>query len=106
MRGVELLADYRIGEGIPLCVKLCDPARWGASKRIEPCMKALASRGAAAKSQLTELGKLEADLPTPKASAAGQLQNVRHAIAIIESATDAKPVKSLDELARPARQTD
>ncbi len=62
VRGLQLLAKYRIAEGIPLCVTLCEPNRWGAARRIEPCLKALESYGAAAKPQLPALRKLETAL--------------------------------------------
>jgi hypothetical protein len=101
VRGLELLAKYRIAEGIPLCVQLCDPGRWGASKRIEPCLQALETYGAAAKSQLPELHQLEAILSKPKADGAARLKDVQHAIATIEAATDTTPVRSLNELVLP-----
>jgi hypothetical protein len=103
VRGLELLAKYRISEGVPLCVTLCEPGRWGAGKRIGPCLKALETYGAAAKPELPELHKLEAILSKPKADAHELLPAVRHAIASIESATDTTPLQSLDQLAKPTK---
>jgi len=103
VRGLELLAKYRIAEGVPLCVTLCDPGRWGAAKRIGPCLKALETYGAAAKSQLPELHQLEAMLAKPKVNAAEQVGAVQHAIASIEAATDTTPLQSLDRLARSTK---
>jgi hypothetical protein len=103
VRGLELLAKYRIAEGIPLCVKLCEPTRWGAGKRIEPCLKALESYGAAAKPELPKLRKLASSLSAPKANAADRLKFVMHAISTIEAATDTTPLQNLDNLVRSAK---
>jgi hypothetical protein len=103
VRGLELLAKYHIAEGIPLCVSLCDPGRWGAGKRIGPCLKALESYGAAAKPELPELHKLEVTLSKPKADAHGELPAVEHAITSIEAATDATPLQNLDKLVKPSK---
>ena len=103
VRGLELLAKYRIAEGIPLCVSLCDPGRWGAGKRIGPCLKALESYGAAAKPELPNLHQLEAILSKPKADAHGELPAVEHAITSIEAATDTTPVQNLDKLVTPVK---
>ena len=103
VRGLELLAKYHIAEGVPLCVSLCDPGRWGAAKRIGPCLKALETYGAAAKSQLPKLRQLEATLSKPKANAAEQVKNVQHAIATIEAATDAPRLQGLNQLTVPMK---
>lgn len=98
VRGLELLAKYRIAEGIPLCVSLCDPERWGAARRIGPCLKALESYGAAARPAMPALRELEAMLSKPKANAAQCLPDVQHALKAIDAANDTKPVRSLAEL--------
>ena len=54
----ELLAKHRIEEGLPLCVSLMDPDRWGFDNRVRRCLKSLDLYGGAAKSQLPALQKL------------------------------------------------
>lgn len=98
IRGLELFAKYRIAEGIPLCTQLVEHKRWGEARRIAPLMKILTSYGAAAKSQLPELRRLEAALSEPKANGKDRLEDVRKAIATIEASTDERPVRSLKEL--------
>ena len=59
MSGLEILAKHRIKEGLPLCVSLIEPARWGLKNRIGRCLGALRSYGGAARSTLPELHRLE-----------------------------------------------
>ena len=95
IHGLELLAKYRIAEGIPLCMKLAEPERWGESRRIGQLLKILASYGAAAKTQIPELRKLEATLSAPRANGKDQIEEIRKAIEKIESSTDTAPLRSL-----------
>ncbi len=60
--GLEVLAKHRIEEGLPLCVALIEPARWGLKNRIKRCMAALRLYGGAARSELPRLRKLPAEL--------------------------------------------
>ncbi len=55
LSGLELLAKHRIKEGIPLCVELIGMGRWGLSKRVPTCLKALEAYGGAAKSEIPNL---------------------------------------------------
>ncbi len=99
IRGLELLAKYRIAEGIPLCAQLVEPARWGESRRIGQLLKILVSYGAAAKSQIPELSKLETTLSAPRANGKDRIEDVRKAIATIEASADNAPLRSLKNLA-------
>jgi hypothetical protein len=96
--GLELFAKHRIAEGIPLCTALFDHKRWGESGRIGQLLKILVSYGAAAKSQIPELRKLEADLSAPRANGSDQLEALRKAIATIEASTNNAPLVSLKAL--------
>ena len=60
--GLELLAQNGIAEGLPLCVELIAPDRWGMGNRIESCLNALRLYGGAARDQLDRLKNLQADL--------------------------------------------
>jgi hypothetical protein len=57
--GLELLAKHRIQEGVPLCVSLIEPERWGLKGRINRCLAALQIYGGAAKSEIPKLKNLE-----------------------------------------------
>lgn len=41
LRGLELLAEHRIAEGLPLCVSLIELDRWSADRRFERCLRVL-----------------------------------------------------------------
>lgn len=99
IRGLELLAKYRIAEGIPLCTQLVEHKRWGESRRIGQLLKILVSYGAAAKSQIPELRKLEAALSEPRANGRDRIEEVRQSIKAIEASTDHAPLRSLADLA-------
>jgi len=59
LRGLEILARHRIEEGLALCVSLIAPDRWGLKNRIKPCLASLRLYGAAAKSEIPRLRRLE-----------------------------------------------
>ena len=62
LSGLEILARHRIEEGLPLCVSLIDPGRWGLKGRIDRCLATLRLYGGAAKSEIARLRQLEKDL--------------------------------------------
>ncbi len=56
--GLEVLAKHRIAEGLPWCLDLIDPDRWGMRERVRPCLAALRLYGGAAKSEIPRLREL------------------------------------------------
>lgn len=58
LEGLDLLAKHGIAEGLPFCIDLIDPDRWGMGNRIERCLNALRTYGPAAKSELQNLRAL------------------------------------------------
>ncbi len=62
LAGLEILAGHRIAEGLPLCLDLIDPDRWGMGNRIEPCLEALRQYGGAAKPLVPRLLALQGEL--------------------------------------------
>ena len=62
LSGLEILARHRIEEGLPLCVSLIDPDRWGLANRIKRCLDTLRLYGGAAKSEIPQLRRLEDEL--------------------------------------------
>ncbi len=62
LSGLELFARHGISEGLPMCVALVDPPRWGMGNRIERCLNALGTYGGAARSEIPALRALQAEL--------------------------------------------
>ncbi|HOD83367.1 MAG: hypothetical protein BWX88_02916 [Planctomycetes bacterium ADurb.Bin126] len=58
MAGLELLARYRIREGLAWCVDLMEPDRWGQDDRVPRCLKILARYGPAAAEMLPRLREI------------------------------------------------
>ncbi|MDB4652646.1 DUF6288 domain-containing protein [Akkermansiaceae bacterium] len=62
LAGLDILANHRIKEGMPLCFEVMEIQKWGKAARIPRCLNALASYGGAAKPMLPKLKQLEKDL--------------------------------------------
>ena len=62
LAGLEVLAKHRIAEGVPLCITMIDPERWGMGNRINRCLATLRQYGGAARSEIPRLRKLEGEL--------------------------------------------
>jgi hypothetical protein len=60
--GLEILAKHRIEEGLPLCISLIEPDRWGLKNRVRPCLESLRLYGGAARSEIPRLRRLQEDL--------------------------------------------
>ncbi len=58
LTGLAVLARHRIAEGLPACLDLVDPDRWGMRSRVRPCLDALRVYGGAARSELPRLERL------------------------------------------------
>ena len=66
LSGLEILAKHHIREGLPLCVTLIDPDRWGLNHRIKRCLAALRLYGGAARPEIPRLRQLEKKLAGKK----------------------------------------
>ncbi len=62
MRGLKLLAEHQVAEGLPLCIPMMELDRWGKQDRIRQCLEALALYGGAARQELPALRHLEQQL--------------------------------------------
>lgn len=60
--GLRVLARHRIAEGLPLCLDVADPDRWGFDGRIRGCLDALRAYGGAARPEIPRLRQLAGDL--------------------------------------------
>ncbi len=105
LAGLDLLSRLHIREGMTLCVSVLEPARWGAGKRVEPCIEYLQRYGAHAKAVLPQLKEIRTQLAAADRKAKGeQLEKVEKCIAAIESSTATPTLVSVAEFkARPAK---
>lgn len=94
--GLEILAQHRVAEGLPLCIDLIEPGRWGLDGRIDRCLAALKVYGGAAKSELPRLRALESELIERgwKDQKLADLK-IDELVAFIESDANAKPLVPL-----------
>lgn len=103
LAGLEILALHRVAEGLPLCIDLVDPPRWGLGDRIRPCLAALRRYGGAARSEIPRLRRLEAELAeagwTPEAIDELEISDLIRAI----ESDDAAPALRALKAPRPNR---
>jgi len=98
LNGLAYLAKHHIEEGLPLCIALIEPGRWGQGRRWAPCLKALLLYGKEAQSQLPELRKLEQMLVEKskgKATPDKNLALVRETIQKVEASTKNPELRKL-----------
>ena len=62
LAGLDLLSRLHIREGMPLCVSVIEPNRWGAGDRLAPCLEYLCRYGVHAKEVLPRLRELRRSL--------------------------------------------
>lgn len=99
LAGLELLAKYRIAEGMPLCLQITELNKWGRRDRISRCLKALRQYGGAAKPMLPQLQQFEQDLlaDSRAQNLKPQIEEVRQLIASITDAEDAGELRSMGD---------
>ena len=97
LSGLEILAQHQIEQGLPLCISLIEPSRWGLGKRVQRCLKALKQYGGAAKSEIPRLRQLESELAEKgwKPAAIDEL-GIAALIQEIETDNDPPALHSLD----------
>ncbi|MCE9610171.1 MAG: DUF6288 domain-containing protein [Chthoniobacter sp.] len=108
LRGLELLAEYRIKEGMPLCIEVMDIDKWGKNARIPAALKILDKYGAAAKAVIPQLRELEKELRTKREkSMATHADNVAAMVKRLEAAPDdTRPLNTLGfPIEPPAKKT-
>jgi hypothetical protein len=62
LSGLSFFAKHHIKEGMPLCIELMEPGRWGQGRRIPRCISILKGYGAAAKPMLPKLKEMEQEI--------------------------------------------
>jgi hypothetical protein len=97
LSGLEILAKHRIQAGLPMCISLADPSRWGARNRVKRCLDLLRIYGGAAKSEIPRIQKLEKELlSTNWKPAEIQALNLSAIIKEIEDDQHPPTLRSLD----------
>jgi hypothetical protein len=98
LRGLDLFAQYRIKEGMPLCIEVMDIDKWGKHARIPACLDTLETYGAAAKAVLPQLRDLEKRIRAHKEKTmAKHAERVAEIIKKLEAMPDdTRPLLSLD----------
>jgi hypothetical protein len=98
LAGLDLVSQLRIHEGMPLCVSVIEPNRWGGGKRLPKCLEYLARYGVHAKAVLPQLKKMRRN--TGKLGDRATL--IDKTIAEIEASTASPTLVDLKEfMARP-----
>ncbi|MDQ8190404.1 DUF6288 domain-containing protein [Roseibacillus persicicus] len=99
INGIELLAKYRIEEGMALCLDILEIDKWGKRKRLDQCLSVLATYGGAAKPLLPRLRQLEKDLQVhPEATGlTPQREYLHQLIKDIETAEEEVELRSMKE---------
>ncbi len=106
LAGLDLLSRLHIREGMGLCVSVLEPARWGAGKRVGPCLGYLLRYGTHAKAVLPQLKEIRTQLiaGAPKKGPNEQLDELDKCIATIESSSASPTLVSVAEFkTRPAK---
>ena len=66
LAGLDLLSRLHIREGMPLCVSVIEPARWGSGRRMGKCLELLRRYGVHAKEVLPQLKEMRQSLAGAK----------------------------------------
>jgi len=98
LRGLALFAQYRIKEGMALCIHMMGVNRWGKHRRIEALLDVLERYGAAAKAVLPQLRVLEKQIRARKEKGmSDHADRVARMIEKLQAAPDdTRPLRTLD----------
>ena len=97
LKGLELLSRLHIREGLPLCLSVIEPNRWGSGKRLEPCLEYLGRYGTHAKAYLPQLQELRTTLDVKKGENSEAIAAVDKAIAKIKASSTPPKLVGVDE---------
>jgi hypothetical protein len=86
LAGLDVLSRLGIREGIPLCIQVIDPTRWGQGNRIPKCLTYLTRYGSHAKEVLPQLKEIRVNVAL-----------VDKAIATIEGSTQSPALVGMED---------
>lgn len=96
LAGLDLLSRLHIREGMPLCVSVIEPARWGSNRRMVKCLESLRRYGVHAKEVLPQLKEMRQSMAGKKDENMVLLDKT---IAEIEASQEAPTLVSVKEFA-------
>lgn len=101
LAGLDLLSRLHIREGMPLCVAVIEPRRWGSGKRLPKCLEYVARYGTHAKEVLPQLREVRGQLAKGGRGKERneQLQLVDKTITAIQTSKASPTVLDLKEFA-------
>jgi hypothetical protein len=89
LAGLDLLSRLHIREGMPLCVSVIEPDRWGVGHRLEKCLECLGRYGARAKEVLPQLKKMREEFAKAgRGKVSDQVQLLDQRVAAIEASKE------------------
>jgi HEAT repeat protein len=100
LAGLDLLSRLRIREGMPMCVELMEPSRWGQSHRIPKCVEFLLRYGGNAKALVPQLQQVRGALvqkEPKKGPKSESLTAVEKCLAAIEADANPPPLVNLKD---------
>jgi hypothetical protein len=101
LAGLDLLSRLHIREGLPLCVSVIEPDRWGSGKRLPGCLTYIERYGVHAKAVLPPLRDMQKSmLRTVRPGTTNEaLDRLNKTIAAIESSTASPTLVDLKDFA-------
>lgn len=99
LAGLDLVSRLHLREGMPLCLSVIEPSRWGAGKRLPKCVEYLGRYGVHAKTLLPELRETRRALVKSERGneQSERVQILDKGIAGIESSTASPTLLDLKE---------
>ncbi len=102
LAGLDLLSRLHIREGMPLCLSVIEPTRWGGGKRIQPCLDYLVRYGTHAKEFLPQLQELRTHFNSKSGE---QLALIDKTIADIQSSKTTPKLVGMNEFTANSKPT-
>ncbi len=108
LAGLDLLSRLHIREGMPLCIAVIEPNRWGGSKRMPKCLESLQRYGSNAKEYLPQLQEMRRNMASSKNGEDSEnVQLIDKTITAITTSTVAPTLVGLKEyVAHPTMPPD
>jgi HEAT repeat protein len=103
LAGLDLVSRLHIREGLPLCLSVMEPDRWGAGTRIPKCLEYLVRYGVHAKEFLPQLQDLRPILAKAKRGQGEESTLLDKTIATITASTVKPKLLSLDEFVKQGK---